>query len=139
VLGGFLIFPSTQLVLRSMGHAYALPKGHPMNALGFQVAFTRALRCAAKRRIAQRLGNSVALFTKTGDLSKFNPSNALALRTWSKCDIAGSSISKSKALVLSTVPAMTICTKIWLNSRLSVRSHRRFPWAVPKGCSTPSP
>jgi hypothetical protein len=40
VLGGFLIFPSTQLVLRSMGHAYALPKGHPMNALGIQVAFT---------------------------------------------------------------------------------------------------
>jgi hypothetical protein len=43
VLGGFLIFPSTQLVLRSMGHAYALPKGHPMNALGFQVAFTLPL------------------------------------------------------------------------------------------------
>jgi hypothetical protein len=40
VLGGFLIFPLTQLVLRSMGHAYALPKGHPMNALGIQVAFT---------------------------------------------------------------------------------------------------
>jgi putative exporter of polyketide antibiotics len=43
VLGGFLIFPSTQLVLRSMGHAYALPKGHPMNALGIQVAFTLPL------------------------------------------------------------------------------------------------
>ena len=39
-LGGFLIFPLTQLLLRSMKHAYALPKGHPMNALGMQVAFT---------------------------------------------------------------------------------------------------
>jgi hypothetical protein len=43
ILGGFLIFPLTQLVLRSMGHAYALPKGHPMNALGAQVAFTLPL------------------------------------------------------------------------------------------------
>jgi hypothetical protein len=43
ILGGFLIFPLTQLVLRSMGHAYALPKGHPMNALGVQVAFTLPL------------------------------------------------------------------------------------------------
>lgn len=43
VLGGFLIFPVTQLLLRSMGHAYALPKGHPMNALGIQVAFTLPL------------------------------------------------------------------------------------------------
>lgn len=43
VLGGFLIFPLTQLLLRSMGHAYALPKGHPMNALGIQVAFTLPL------------------------------------------------------------------------------------------------
>src|SRR5437763_16925347 len=40
LLGGFFIFPLTQLVLRGMGHAYALPKGHPMNALGMQVAFT---------------------------------------------------------------------------------------------------
>jgi hypothetical protein len=40
LLGGFFIFPLTQLVLRGMGHAYALPKGHPMNALGIQVAFT---------------------------------------------------------------------------------------------------
>ena len=39
VLGGFLIFPLTQLVLRGMGHAYALPKGHPMNALAMQIAF----------------------------------------------------------------------------------------------------
>jgi hypothetical protein len=43
VLGGFMIFPLTQLVLRMMGHAYALPKGHPMNALGMQVAFTLPL------------------------------------------------------------------------------------------------
>ena len=43
LLGGFFIFPVTQLVLRSMGHAYALPKGHPMNALGIQVAFTLPL------------------------------------------------------------------------------------------------
>ena len=43
VLGGFLIFPLTQLLLRSMGHVYALPKGHPMNALGIQVAFNLGL------------------------------------------------------------------------------------------------
>src|ERR1700722_7552984 len=43
ILGGFFIFPLTQLLLRSMGHAYALPKGHPMNALGMQVAFTLPL------------------------------------------------------------------------------------------------
>ncbi len=41
--GGFLIFPATQLVLRGMRNAYALPKGHPMNALGMQVAFTLPL------------------------------------------------------------------------------------------------
>ena len=43
VLGGFLIFPLTQLLLRVAGHAYALPKGHPMNALGVQVAFALGL------------------------------------------------------------------------------------------------
>jgi hypothetical protein len=43
IVGGFFIFPLMQLVLRSMGHAYALPKGHPMNALGMQVAFTLPL------------------------------------------------------------------------------------------------
>lgn len=43
LLGGFLIFPATQLLLRMMGHAYAVPKGHPMNALGIQVAFTLPL------------------------------------------------------------------------------------------------
>ncbi len=40
MLGGILIFPMTQLVLRGMGRAFALPKGHPMNALGIQVALT---------------------------------------------------------------------------------------------------
>jgi hypothetical protein len=43
LLGGFLIFPLTQLLLRSMGNAYALPKGHPMNALAIQIAFTLPL------------------------------------------------------------------------------------------------
>ncbi len=43
VLGGFFIFPLTQLVLRGMGHAHALPKGHPMNALAIQIAFTLPL------------------------------------------------------------------------------------------------
>jgi hypothetical protein len=43
IFGGFFIFPLTQLLLRSMGHTYALPKGHPMNALGMQVAFTLPL------------------------------------------------------------------------------------------------
>ena len=43
VLGGFLIFPCTQLLLRGLGHAYALPKGHPMNALAIQIAFTLPL------------------------------------------------------------------------------------------------
>lgn len=40
VVGGFFIFPLTQMLLRAMGRAYSLPKGHPMNALGMQVAFT---------------------------------------------------------------------------------------------------
>ena len=40
LLAGFFIFPLTQLLLRGMGHAYKLPKGHPMNGLGIQVAFT---------------------------------------------------------------------------------------------------
>jgi len=43
LVGGFLIFPMTQLLLRGMGNAYALPKGHPMNALGIQVAFSLPL------------------------------------------------------------------------------------------------
>lgn len=43
VFGGVLIFPLTQLLLRGMGHAYALPKRHPMNQLAMQVAFTLPL------------------------------------------------------------------------------------------------
>jgi hypothetical protein len=43
ILGGFWIFPLAQLVLRSLGRAYALPKGHPMNALAIEVAFTLPL------------------------------------------------------------------------------------------------
>src|SRR5277367_884006 len=39
VVGGFFIFPLTQLLLRLMGRPASLPKGHPMNALGMQVAF----------------------------------------------------------------------------------------------------
>ena len=40
LVSGIFIFPLTQLLLRSMGHAYSLPKGNPLNALGMQVAFT---------------------------------------------------------------------------------------------------
>ena len=40
VAGGFFIFPLTQLVLRLMGRPSGLPKGHPMNALAMQIAFT---------------------------------------------------------------------------------------------------
>lgn len=39
VLGGILIYPLTQLVLRLLGHPSALPKGHPMNQLAMQTAF----------------------------------------------------------------------------------------------------
>ncbi len=40
---GFFIFPLTQLLLRLLGRPCALPKGHPMNSLGIQVAFTLPL------------------------------------------------------------------------------------------------
>lgn len=43
VVGGFFIFPLTQLLLRLMRHPSSLPKGHPMNALGMQIAFTLPL------------------------------------------------------------------------------------------------
>ena len=43
VIVGFFIFPLTQLVLRVMRTPAALPKGHPMNALGMQVAFVLPL------------------------------------------------------------------------------------------------
>ena len=39
VVGGFFIFPLTQLVLRLMGRSFSLPR-HPMNGLALQVAFT---------------------------------------------------------------------------------------------------
>jgi hypothetical protein len=39
-VGGCFIFPLTQLLLRSMGGPYSLPKGHPFNALAMQIAFT---------------------------------------------------------------------------------------------------
>ncbi|MGD0940228.1 MAG: hypothetical protein ABR905_11000 [Terracidiphilus sp.] len=34
------IFPLTQLTLRLMGRPHGLPKGHPMNGLAMQIAFT---------------------------------------------------------------------------------------------------
>lgn len=40
VAGGFFTFPLTQLLLRLMGREHALAKGHPMNGLAVQVAFT---------------------------------------------------------------------------------------------------
>lgn len=43
VAGGFFIFPLTQLTLRLMGRPSSLPRGHPMNALAMQVAFTLPL------------------------------------------------------------------------------------------------
>jgi hypothetical protein len=42
VIGGCFIFPLTQLLLRAMGGPFSLPKGHPMNALGMQIAFILA-------------------------------------------------------------------------------------------------
>ena len=43
VIAGFFIFPLTQLLLRLMGRPSSLPKGHPMNGLAMQVAFTLPL------------------------------------------------------------------------------------------------
>ena len=43
VVGGFFIFPLTQLLLRLMGRPSSLPKRHPMNGLAVQVAFTLPL------------------------------------------------------------------------------------------------
>jgi hypothetical protein len=40
VAGGFFIFPLTQLILRAMARPGSLPKGHPMNGLAIQIAFT---------------------------------------------------------------------------------------------------
>jgi hypothetical protein len=43
VVAGILIFPMTQLLLRLMARPVSLPKGHPMNGLGMQVAFVLPL------------------------------------------------------------------------------------------------
>ena len=40
VVGGAFIFPLTQLILRLSGRPAALRRGHPMNALAIQIAFT---------------------------------------------------------------------------------------------------
>lgn len=43
VVGGALIFPITQLLLRLMKRPASLPKGHPMNGLAMQIAFVLPL------------------------------------------------------------------------------------------------
>jgi len=43
LVGGTFIYPLSQLILRMMGRPTSLPKGHPMNALGMQVAFVLPL------------------------------------------------------------------------------------------------
>jgi hypothetical protein len=43
VFGGCFIFPLTQLILRLMGGPHSLPKGHPMNGLAMQAAFSLPL------------------------------------------------------------------------------------------------
>jgi hypothetical protein len=43
VVGGFFIFPLTQLLLRMMRHPASLPPGHPFNGLAMQIAFTLPL------------------------------------------------------------------------------------------------
>lgn len=43
VLGGIFIFPLTQLLLQLMGRRSSLGRGHPMNQLAMQIAFTLPL------------------------------------------------------------------------------------------------
>lgn len=43
VLGGALIFPATQLLLKLGGRSGSLPKGHPMQSLAVQVALVGPL------------------------------------------------------------------------------------------------
>jgi hypothetical protein len=43
IVGGIFIFPLTQLLLRALGRPFSLPKGHPMNGLAIQTAFTLPL------------------------------------------------------------------------------------------------
>jgi hypothetical protein len=40
VFAGMFISPMTQLLLRRMGRPFSLAKGHPMNDLAMQIAFT---------------------------------------------------------------------------------------------------
>jgi hypothetical protein len=40
IFGGMFIFLLAQLLLRLMGRPHSLPKGHPMNWLAMQIAFT---------------------------------------------------------------------------------------------------
>ena len=40
VFGGMFIFLLAQLLLRAMGRPHSLPKGHPMNGLAMEIAFT---------------------------------------------------------------------------------------------------
>jgi hypothetical protein len=40
VLGGFFIFPLTQLLLRVSGRPASLPSGNPLGSLAMQIAFT---------------------------------------------------------------------------------------------------
>lgn len=40
IIGGALIFPATQLVLRLLGRQASLSRGNPLNGLAMQVAFT---------------------------------------------------------------------------------------------------
>jgi hypothetical protein len=47
VVGGALLFPTLLVVLRLLGGPAGLPKGHPMNELGMQVAFVAPLAMAA--------------------------------------------------------------------------------------------
>jgi hypothetical protein len=43
VLGGFFIFPATQLLLRLTGRPTSLTRGNPLNNLAMQIAFTLPL------------------------------------------------------------------------------------------------
>ena len=47
VLGGTMIFPTLLAVLKLLGGPAGLPKGHPMNDLGMQVALVAPLAMAA--------------------------------------------------------------------------------------------
>ncbi|HEY6384961.1 MAG TPA: hypothetical protein VIX91_04690 [Candidatus Acidoferrum sp.] len=61
VAGGFFIFPLTQLLLRLMGRPASLPTGHPMNALGMQIAFTLPLNLPLVTQFPVTLPSAVGL------------------------------------------------------------------------------